>query len=660
MKWRSMTIGRRIAFGFGIVLLLLTITGILSYVGVGGIVINASEVIDGNKLDGELAQKEVDHLVWCKKVNALLTDDSIHELTVQTDDHQCGFGKWLYGEGRTQAEALVPTLAPLLKEIEKPHHELHASAIKIGELYRPVDLELGNFLRQSKTDHLAWAHQVKDVFVDHTLGEVKAQMDPTQCKFGKWYYGPEVAERKAKDPEFAALLAPIEDVHRKLHESAKTVDQFIKEDRQDEARAYYMKNTKVLAYQVLDLIDKVLAWNDAKVEQYEAASAVFAKETTPALEATQALIAKIRDEARRNIMTDKAMLGAAQGTKRNVTIVVLAAVVIGILLALFITRGIASVLRRATSSMDEAAAQVTAASGQVSEASQSLAEGASEQAASLEETSASLEEMSVMTKQNADNANQAKLLMDETNGVVRRATDSMRQMSQAMTDIANSGQEIGKIIKTIDEIAFQTNLLALNAAVEAARAGEAGAGFAVVADEVRNLAQRAAEAAKNTAELIEGTIGRINQGSQLASDVDTAFDEVAQSTGKAVGLVGEIASASQEQAQGIDQVSLAINQMDKVTQNNAANAEESASASEELNAQAEGMMEVVGELARMVGIAAHRGGGAISSNGHARKRIGPSSTQAIPKRLPGKKGAPAKQEIQAETLIPLDDDFESF
>ena len=122
----------------------------------------------------------------------------------------------------------------MLKEIEKPHHELHASAIKIGELYRPVDLELGNFLRQSKTDHLTWAHQVKDVFVDLSITEVKAQMDPTQCKFGKWYYGPEVAERKAKDPEFAALLAPIEEVHRKLHESAKQVDQYLKEDRRDE------------------------------------------------------------------------------------------------------------------------------------------------------------------------------------------------------------------------------------------------------------------------------------------------------------------------------------------------------------------------------------------------------------------------------------------
>lgn len=658
MKRRSMTIGHRIALGFGIVLLLLTLTGALSYVGVGGIVVNAKEVIDGNKLDGELAQKEVDHLNWCKKVNALLTDERVNELTVETDDHKCGFGKWLYGEGRAQAEILVPTLAPILKEIEAPHHALHESAIKIGQLYKPVDLELGNFLRQSKTDHLAWAHQVKDVFVDYSLKEVKAQMDPTQCKFGKWYYGPEVAELKAKDPEFAALLAPIEEVHRKLHESAKVIDQYIKEDRRDDAREYYMKNTGPLASQVLALIDKVVAWEDAKIQQFDKARAVFMEETSPALEQTQRLLGKIRAEARQQVMTDQAMLGAAQGTKRNVTVVVLVAIAVGILLALFITRTISKVLRRATASMDEAAAQVTEASGQVSSSSQSLAEASSEQAASLEETTASMEEMSSMTKLNADNADQAKQLMDQTNDVVRRATGSMREMSQSMTEIASSGQEINKIIKTIDEIAFQTNLLALNAAVEAARAGEAGAGFAVVADEVRNLAQRAAEAAKNTAELIEGTISRINQGSQLASEVDTAFGEVIESAGKAGDLVKEIAAASREQAQGIDQINQAITQMDTITQNSAANAEESASASEELNALAEGMMEVVSDLSIMVGISESQGRVA-PSNGHRTKRIS-SPGRTTPVRLTEEKAVPARREVSAEAQIPLEEDFESF
>ena len=170
-----------------------------------------------------------------------------------------------------------------------------------------------------------------------------------------------------------------------------------------------------------------------------------------------------------------------------------------------------------------------------------------------------------------------------------------------MQEISKASEETSKIIKTIDEIAFQTNLLALNAAVEAARAGEAGAGFAVVADEVRNLAMRAADAAKNTAALIEGTVKKVSDGTALVKTTNDAFNEVAGSTAKVGELVGEIAAASSEQAQGIEQVNIAVTEMDKVTQQNAATAEESASASEELNAQAEEMKSFVADLAAMVG-----------------------------------------------------------
>jgi ABC-type transporter Mla subunit MlaD len=269
----------------------------------------------------------------------------------------------------------------------------------------------------------------------------------------------------------------------------------------------------------------------------------------------------------------------------------------GILVARSITRPI----NRAVTSLSEAAEQVVSASGQVSSASQSLAEGASEQAASIEETSSSLEEMASMTKQNADNASTADKLMKESKQMVERANGSMTELTQSMEDISKASDETSKIIKTIDEIAFQTNLLALNAAVEAARAGEAGAGFAVVANEVRNLAMRAAEAAKNTSGLIEGTVKKVKEGSELVERTNTAFAEVSKSASKVAGLVAEIAAASSEQAQGIDQINKAVTEMDKVTQRTAANAEESASASEEMNAQAEQMKEVAGEITRIVG-----------------------------------------------------------
>ncbi|GKT08822.1 methyl-accepting chemotaxis protein [Desulforhabdus sp. TSK] len=273
----------------------------------------------------------------------------------------------------------------------------------------------------------------------------------------------------------------------------------------------------------------------------------------------------------------------------------------GLALAFLLTRGITKPVSRAIDGLMEASGQVASAAGQVASSSQNLAEGSSEQAAAIEETSSSLEEMASMTRQNAENAGQANILMGEANTIISKANATMQHLTMSMKEITTASEETQKIIKTIDEIAFQTNLLALNAAVEAARAGEAGAGFAVVADEVRNLALRAAEAARNTADLIEGTVKKIKEGAQIVARTNDEFTEVTHGVTKSGKLIEEIAAASHEQAQGIGQVNQAVSQMDKVVQQNAATAEESASASEEMNAQAEQMKEFVVELANLVG-----------------------------------------------------------
>jgi methyl-accepting chemotaxis protein len=266
----------------------------------------------------------------------------------------------------------------------------------------------------------------------------------------------------------------------------------------------------------------------------------------------------------------------------------------------FLIAKISNELRVLIQSIADSSQQVTGAVAQISASSQSLAQGASEQSSSLEETSAASEQITSMTHKNAGNSRSAAEEMDKVDRGVKDGNAALQEMAASMSDIRESGGKIAKIIKVIDEIAFQTNILALNAAVEAARAGEAGAGFAVVADEVRSLAQRSAQAAKDTAPLIEDSIAKSNAGSSKLEQVAVVIHAITESAAKVKVLVDEVNLSSREQARGIEQVSKAIQQMSQVTQSNAASSEQSAAASEELAAQAESMNSIAEQLRAVV------------------------------------------------------------
>jgi len=303
-----------------------------------------------------------------------------------------------------------------------------------------------------------------------------------------------------------------------------------------------------------------------------------------------------------------------------------------VVVLLLVLRSITRPLIKITEGVSDSSSLVAASASHISAASQSLAEGASEQAASLEESSASLEEMSGMTRRNAENAQKANDLAREARMAADKGAEDMQDMSLSMEAIKASSDDIAKIIKTIDEIAFQTNILALNAAVEAARAGAAGMGFAVVADEVRNLAQRSATAAKETAAKIETAIAKTGQGVELSGKVARALQDIVTKSRQVDELAAEVAGASREQTQGISQINAAVGQMDKVTQSNAANAEESAAAATELNTQADTLKVLVADLLQLVeGSGARPPGdaGGIPLNSAARNGMGPRA------RLPG-------------------------
>jgi len=317
--------------------------------------------------------------------------------------------------------------------------------------------------------------------------------------------------------------------------------------------------------------------------------------------------------------------------------------------------------------LNQNSAHVSRAAEQVSTASQTLAQGSGEQAASIEETGASLEEMSGMTKSNAANAEKANDLAREARTAADKGAEDMRSMNLAMEAIKSSSDDIAKIIKTIDEIAFQTNILALNAAVEAARAGEAGMGFAVVADEVRNLAQRSAQAARETTAKIEGAISKTAQGVDISRKVAATLNDIVVKARQVDELASEVASASRQQTQGITQINAAVGQMDKVTQSNASSAEESAAAAEELNSQAALMKKAVNELTQFVG-GSHHGTGAATD-------AAPNVSESQPGAADSSLKSPARKSFngnghsavrQKDALasrrleIPLDGDFKDF
>jgi methyl-accepting chemotaxis protein len=349
-------------------------------------------------------------------------------------------------------------------------------------------------------------------------------------------------------------------------------------------------------------------------------------------DASEQLAADLRAEL------DQAVRSSVSQRRLSLLVFLVALGACSVVVLFTIRGGIVRPIRLAVVELTETATQVATSSNQVATSAQSLSQGATEQAASLEETSASMEEVAAMTRKNAENSQSAASMMAEVDHQVKAWNQSLSDMVAAMGSIQESSGQVARIIKTIDEIAFQTNILALNAAVEAARAGDAGMGFAIVADEVRNLAQRSAQAARDTAGLIETSIGKAQAGNRKVEQLNASIAGIIGSIASVKVLVDEVSAASLQQTQGIDHVSHALAQMERVTQNTAATAEESAAASEELSAQAENSMAVVGRLDALLGTGLEKRPGASVTSGlaavaralplHAGRR--PSREEAIP------------------------------
>lgn len=595
-----LTIKQQISYGFMLMIGLLMLSGLATFIGVNFITRDANEMAASNRLEASLAQREVDHLMWVNRLNTLFSDDAITEINVATDDRGCALGRWLYGEERKGAETLLPSLAPLLKALEKPHFRLHQTAVKIGAQYRPADSELTNYLREIKVQHLNWMHNIKDALLDQNARGAEVQTDPRQCALGRWLYSDTFSQRRSQSPEMAAFWEAIEQPHANLHRSVITINEMLANNQRPAALNHYQTVTVPAAQTTLAAIDQTLAWLDANLQGYQTAKATFIRETLPALEEVQGALHRAREHARANLVSDEGLMNTVWGLRIRISLVVLGGVLFAMVVTWPLTIRLSRILERASRNIESSSTQVAAAANEISSSSNELSDTASEQASTVEETSAALEQIAAQSAQTVELTQGSEILMRENIKKSGQSLKALAELTQNMTQIEKDSGQIRSIIATIDSIAFQTNLLALNAAVEAARAGEAGAGFAVVADEVKNLAMKTAQEANMIQQLLDTTVARITSCAASLKSINEDFDDIVETATTIGDKNTAITEATTQQSKGVQQITEATNENADATQRIAAAAEEAAAASEELSAQSQELKQVVADLEKLI------------------------------------------------------------
>ena len=644
----NMTVGKKIILGFSSILSLLIIMSVIAFFSFNTASTGFSRyrklALDTN-LSGRV------------QANMLMVRMNVKDFIIDGDEKEVAeydeyFGKMSEFLNSAKESIHHVERAPLIAQVEKEVKEYDTAFHQVIDHMKERNLTVNNslnvkgpFMESTLTTILESANRDNDTKVSYNTSLAMKHL-----LLGRLYMS------KFLDTNESAA---VDRVHQEFDQMQKQLDILDKQ----------VKNSKNR-----ELLESVLAAKTEYVNSFDRLVNTINERNVLIAEKLDRIgpsIANNTENVKLSVMSEQDDLGPAVQANNTravafITILSVVAVILGVGLTIFITRGINKSLNSVIGGLSAGAEQVAAAANQVSSSSQQMAEGSSEQASSLEEISSSLEEMTSMTKQNADNAKQANTMAVDTSSSASKGSEAMVKMASAINKIKASSDETAKIIKTIDEIAFQTNLLALNAAVEAARAGEAGMGFAVVAEEVRNLAQRSAEAAKTTSALIEESQNNAENGVVVTQEVDSILKEITESVNKMTQLIGEVSAASEEQAQGIGQVNSAVSQMDEVTQSSAANAEESASASEELSTQAEELNNMVNILSSMVSKNGNSNGNsktnrklkpkpayALAEKSHSRK----SNIQGIAKNTNVKK----TKVVAPDDIIPLDDDdFDEF
>lgn len=621
MRWKNIGISKKIGCGIGSIILLLCILGTLAYTGVGGILKDAGQVIDGNKLDSLIAQKEVDHLRWANSVNALFTDESVTTLNVQIDDHQCGFGKWLYGDSRPEAENLVPDLKPLLKKIEAPHQRLHASARAIGESFKQADVNLPAFLLAKEIEHLNWATRIRDSLLNNNA-TLTVQTDPTKCALGKWLGQDDAKEAYANGSKgFKQIWDSMTSNHDKLHKSTINVNAALARDT--EALRVFNTTTRPLLMATRKDLKGLQKEAISDLAGMEMAGKIFTTQTRPALESVGELLGEIRKTIRANLMTDEQMLSRGEKSQATLLFISLAAIGLGILLTMVISRAISRPLiksskfveilaagdltawvdidqsdeigilsdamntmsqnlrdmlldiSRSVQTLTSSSTELSAVSNQITSNTEQSSGLSRSVAAAAEEMSTSMNNVAAASEQATTNIHRIVSAVEEMTATIQEiskntaqgssitldAVQQAQDISKKMAGLGCAAKEINKVTETIADISEQTNLLALNATIEAARAGEAGKGFAVVADEIKTLAQQTAEATSEIDSKISNVQITTEESMVAIESIVKVINEIDTITTTVATAIEEQSSTTQEISNNVSQAAIGVQEI---------------------------------------------------------------------------------------------------
>jgi methyl-accepting chemotaxis protein len=614
-KKNNLKMSTRMYLGFGGILFLLVLLAIIVYTNIRGIAKANQDYITYANYDKEMVQKVVDHFKWVVNLEKMFLAN-LNTTDVQLDYTKCALGKFIYGDEAKKLSESDPKFAELIHNLIEPHKHLHESAVTIKNIWMKRHIGLIDILKDRLDDHRKWAAQLSTIILERNPN-IRIELDPTQCAFGKFLASPKLQEFMRNFPELKNIIDEVRQPHEQLHRSAVKIINDIRSGNYAASISIYTNETLPVLDQVGKHFNDAITLEKKRVQSQDQAEQILNTDTTKYLSQTQAGLADLSAYlAKKSSSAKNTLMSTSSATQWIVIIVSIIAILIGITLSFALVRSFTRPLNEAvevsnrlaegdlTVTIDEkgndeigtllnsmrnmvgslkniittvksSSGNVSSGSQNISSTAQQMSQGATEQAASAEEVSSSMEQMGANIKQNADNALQ-------TEKIALKAAEDATTGGEAVARTVEAMKNIAAKISIIEEIARNTNLLALNAAIEAARAGEHGKGFAVVAAEVRKLAERSQKAAKEISEMSVSSVDTAENAGNLLSKIVPDIQKTAE-------LVQEINAASGEQKSGSEQINKAIMQLDQIIQQNASASEELASMSEELAAQAEHM-----------------------------------------------------------------------